>query len=111
MIAARLAQLEGTIDKYGNLADSLKQVDLKPTLVKTNTLLDNLNTTVEKLQSEDGTLGRLMTEDSLYVALQKTVENLDKLLIHFDENPKDFLAPLGRSKKKIDKARVKDQEN
>lgn len=108
---ARMVQLQGTLDKYEDLADSLKMIDVKPTLAKANKLLDSLDSVVVKMNSEEGTIGKLLSSDSLYVDIKKTMEDLDKLLIHFDENPKDFLAPLGRSKKKIEKARAKEQEN
>ena len=56
---------------------------------------------LEALQEEDGSLGKLMNDDSLYRNLNKLLIDLDKLAIHFNEYPKDFMAPLGRKKKKL----------
>jgi phospholipid/cholesterol/gamma-HCH transport system substrate-binding protein len=44
-----------------------------------------------------------MTEDSLYNNLNNLLQNLDSLANHFNENPKHFMAPLGKSRKKIEK--------
>jgi phospholipid/cholesterol/gamma-HCH transport system substrate-binding protein len=44
-----------------------------------------------------------MTEDTLYVNLNKLLVSLDSLAKHFNENPKHFMAPLGKSKKKIER--------
>ena len=42
-----------------------------------------------------------MTEDTLYVNLNKLLLSLDTLAKHFNENPKHFMAPLGKSRDKI----------
>jgi phospholipid/cholesterol/gamma-HCH transport system substrate-binding protein len=42
-----------------------------------------------------------MTEDTLYVNLNKLLLSLDSLAVHLNENPRHFLAPLGKSRKKI----------
>ena len=106
-----LVHLGPTIEKYGVVADSLQAIDLKKTLAATNTLLENMNNTLNKLSDETGTLGRLMQDDSLYVSLNQSLINLDKLLIHMNENPKHFFAPLGKSKKKIEKDLEKQGKN
>jgi phospholipid/cholesterol/gamma-HCH transport system substrate-binding protein len=36
--------------------------------------------------------------------------SLDTLARHFDDNPKHFMAPLGKSKKKIDRDHRKEEE-
>ena len=91
------------LDNYSAVADSLKSLDMKSTIAKVNRAFDNLNKTLTKFNESEGTLGKLIENDSLYNNLNRMVEDLDKLLIHMNENPKDFFAPLGRSKKKIDR--------
>ena len=84
----RLDELETVMGKYGELADTLKSINLNETLAQINLLLKNLNKTT-------GTLGRLMNEDSLYINLNQTLKDLDELLIHMNEDPKHFFAQLG----------------
>jgi len=97
-----------TLDKYGELADSLKSVDLESTLAKTNEALENLNSLLVKVNDSDGTVNKLLTSDSLHTAMVTALQDLDKLLIHINEEPKHFFAPLGKSKKKIEKDRRKE---
>jgi len=99
----RLDEMGTLMAKYGELADTLKSINLNETLAQTNLLLKNLNKTT-------GTLGRLMNEDSLYINLNQTLKDLDELLIHMNEDPKHFFAPLGKKRKKIEKDRKKQEQ-
>jgi phospholipid/cholesterol/gamma-HCH transport system substrate-binding protein len=105
-----MTNLGPVIEKYGVLADSLQTIDLNETLASTNALLENMNKTIQMMNEGSGTLGRLMQDDSLYINLNQSLIDLDKMLIHMNENPKHFFAPLGKSKKKIEKD-LKNQEN
>lgn len=107
-------ELKGTLSKvnpilnnFQSLTDSLKAVELNKTVKSANKALEQLTVAIEHFSTSEGTLGKLINEDSLYVNLNKAVENLDKLLIHFNNNPKHFLSPLGKSKKKIERDRRK----
>lgn len=93
--------LRPMLENMEALSDSLKNSEFKATIASTNQLLQNLNSTLDSLKSEQGTLGRLMSDDSLYNSLNKTMVDLDKLLIHFNNYPKDFMGPLGRKNKKL----------
>lgn len=94
--------LEATIKNLEVFSDSLKDTEFKTTVASTNQLLKNINLTLDSLKNENGTIGRLMTDDSLYNSLNKALVDLDKLLIHFRNHPRDFMAPLGRKNKKLE---------
>jgi phospholipid/cholesterol/gamma-HCH transport system substrate-binding protein len=85
------------------LSDSLKRVELNATLEKTQAALVSLNETMARFKSGDNTVSRLMTEDSLYVNLNRLLVSLDSLANHLNQNPKHFMAPLGKSRKRIEK--------
>jgi phospholipid/cholesterol/gamma-HCH transport system substrate-binding protein len=97
-----LKPLEATMKNLEVASDSLKNVDFNETIQSTNELLANLNVTLDSLQNANGTLGKLMSEDSLYNNLNRTLMNLDKLIIHFNNYPKDFMGPLGKKHKKLE---------
>jgi phospholipid/cholesterol/gamma-HCH transport system substrate-binding protein len=78
-------------------------VELNATLEKTQAALVSLNETMARFKSGDNTVSRLMTEDSLYVNLNRLLVSLDSLANHLNQNPKHFMAPLGKSRKKIEK--------
>jgi phospholipid/cholesterol/gamma-HCH transport system substrate-binding protein len=97
-----LKPLEATMKNLEVFSDSLKDTEFKATVASTNQLLKNINYTLDSLKNENGTIGRLMTDDSLYNSLNKVLVDLDKLLIHFRNHPRDFMAPLGRKNKKLE---------
>jgi phospholipid/cholesterol/gamma-HCH transport system substrate-binding protein len=95
------ANLNGNSDRINNtlenlyiLSDSLKNLPLAETI-------NEIKTTLAKLNSNDGTVGKLMNNDSLYNNLSKTVESLDLLLNDLRKNPKRYLniSVFGRKNK------------
>jgi phospholipid/cholesterol/gamma-HCH transport system substrate-binding protein len=104
-----LAELKPTLQNFRILSDSLKNIRLSGTLNRTEKAIGELNKTLSRLNSGDNTVSKLMTEDSLYVNLNTLVATLDTLANNFNDNPKHFLAPLGKSSKKIARDREKDK--
>jgi phospholipid/cholesterol/gamma-HCH transport system substrate-binding protein len=98
-------------EKYGSLADSLKAIDFNGTLGKVNETVGNLNATILQLKDSEGTLGKLVSDDELYNNLNQAIKALDEVLIHLNENPKHFFAPLGKSRKKIEREQQKNADN
>ncbi|MBL7874554.1 MAG: MCE family protein [Cyclobacteriaceae bacterium] len=105
-----LAELKPTIANFKVLSDSLKRLELNKTVKTATATLNKLNATLDKVGNGNSTMSKLMTEDSLYVNLNKLLLSLDTLAQHFDDNPNHFMAPLGKSKKKIDRDRRKEEE-
>lgn len=105
-----LTDLRPTLANFKTLSDSLKQLQLNQTITKTQQTLTRLNETLGKLSKGDNTMSKLMTEDSLYVNLNRLILSLDSLANHFNDNPKHFMAPLGKSKKRIERDRRREEE-
>ena len=103
------SELKPLITKFNTTADSLNNLELKATFNKMDKLLDELTKTTAAFNNKQSTLGKLMNEDSLYQSLNKTLLDLDTLLININNNPKHFFAPLGKSAKKIQKDRAKQE--
>jgi phospholipid/cholesterol/gamma-HCH transport system substrate-binding protein len=78
-------------------------IQLNGTLVKAQQAIGKLNETLSRLNKGDNTASKLMTEDSLYVNINILLHNLDSLANHFNTNPRHFMAPLGKSRKKIER--------
>jgi phospholipid/cholesterol/gamma-HCH transport system substrate-binding protein len=109
--------LNGTLNELGptlrnlkTISDSLKQLRLNRTLEKTEKALTNISAVLEKLKSGDNSASKLLTDDSLYNNLNKVLVNIDSLATHFNNNPKHFMAPLGKSQKKIEKDKKEARE-
>lgn len=105
-----LTDLRPTLVNFKQFSDSLKNLEINSTLEEAKATIKKLNASLDKLSSGNSTMGRLLTEDSLYVNLNKVLMNLDTLSSNFNSNPKHFLAPLGKSKRKIDRDRKKEEE-
>lgn len=105
-----LHDLKPTLANLKTVSDSLKMIQLNGTLTKAQQSLTRLSETLARLNKGDNTMSKLMTEDTLYVNLNKLLISIDSLAKHFNDNPKDFMAPLGRSKKRIDRDRRKAEE-
>ncbi len=91
-----------TMRVYKNLGDSLASLDLKTTLVKAQTTLTGLADVLDKVNKGEGTLGQLMTNDSLYNNLEDVSKSMDRLMIDMQENPKRYVhfSIFGRKDKK-----------
>jgi phospholipid/cholesterol/gamma-HCH transport system substrate-binding protein len=98
-----LTELKPTLSNFKTLSDSLKMIQLNGTINKAQQSLAKLNETLSQLSKGDNTASKLLTEDSLYVNLNKLLQSVDSLADHFNKNPKHFLAPLGKSQKKIER--------
>lgn len=88
---ATMNTLKPTVKKYGDLADSLKQVDINATLKKANKTFEEITAVMQKMNNGEGTMGQLMTNDSLYKNLESVTRDLDKLLIDMEANPKRYV--------------------
>lgn len=98
-----LTDLKPTLDNFKTLSDSLKRIKLSGTIARLQESLTKLNQTLTTLQSGKNTASKLMTEDTLYVNLNNLLQNLDSLANHFNNNPRHFMAPLGKSRRRIEK--------
>ena len=106
-VSVMLDELKPTLSNFKVISDSLKKMHVNEALMKMQHTLTSLNESLAKLKKHDNTMGRLLTEDSLYVNLNKLLINLNDLSNNFNNNPNQFLAPLGKSAKKIERDRKK----
>jgi phospholipid/cholesterol/gamma-HCH transport system substrate-binding protein len=104
-----LNALQPTLLNLAVITDSLKRVELNKTIAKTQEAITRLNATLDKLTQNDNTAGRLLNDDSLYVNLNQVLLSIDSLAKNFNNNPKHFMSPLGKSSKKIERDRRSEQ--
>jgi len=96
-------KIDPILDNTNEVISGFKGIKLQETLDKTNSLLINLDSTVSQFKTNQGTLGKLMNNDSVYNNLNQLLIDLDKFTNHLNEYPKDFFSPLGRKHKKVKK--------
>lgn len=86
---------KGEIDRLvGNLAsfsDSLAASELTSTINNANRTFAELADAMEKINNGEGTVGKLLKDDSVYNNLNAATDNLDKLFIDIKERPSRYV--------------------
>jgi phospholipid/cholesterol/gamma-HCH transport system substrate-binding protein len=84
-------KINNILTNFSNLSDTLAKSQLKSAVANADATLRELNELMAKINSGQGTLGKLAKNDSLYNNLNKSSEDLDKLLKDLKENPKRYV--------------------
>ncbi|MDO4159843.1 MAG: MlaD family protein [Prevotellaceae bacterium] len=82
---------KNVIDNTTTLTDNLNKIDLAGTMSKVDATLTNVETFTAKLNSNEGTIGLLMRDPSLYYNLNSTMRSADSLLIDLKAHPKRYV--------------------
>lgn len=69
----------------------IKQADLKATVARVDKTVDNVNGLISDVRNEQGTLGQLIYNKSLYNHLDATVISADSLLTDLKAHPKRYV--------------------
>ena len=78
-------------DNANVVAENLNKVDVEQTMRKVNTTLENVEQFTSQLNSNNGSLGLLMRDQSLYNNLNNTMLSADSLLTNLREHPKRYV--------------------
>ncbi len=84
-------KINNIIGNVSNMTDSLAKAQIKDAINNADKSLKELNILLAGINKGQGTLGKLAKNDSLYVNLNKSSEDLDKLLKDLRINPKRYI--------------------
>jgi phospholipid/cholesterol/gamma-HCH transport system substrate-binding protein len=84
-------KIDNILTNFSNLSDTLAKAQLKDAIANADKSLIELNTLLSKINQGQGTLGKLAKNDSLYTNLNKSSEDLDKLLKDLRVNPERYI--------------------
>lgn len=90
-ITYAMSGLKPLTDQYTKLGEKLNNIDIESRLVSMDSLLLGTQSFLDRLNSNDGTLGKLMSDDSLYNTMTQTMADLDSLFIDLRYNPKRYM--------------------
>ena len=82
------AKIDSVVTNVATVTDQFAAADVAASLQQT---LAKLNTTLEKLNSNDGTVGRLLNDNALYDNLAAASANLSTLLADLQAYPKRYV--------------------
>lgn len=85
------ALFESTLQNLNAFSDTLSQLSVTPMLNNIETVSEQLVLTLEKLNSDESSAGRLLNDDELYNAINMLSENLAFLVKDIQNNPKRYL--------------------
>ena len=95
MMDRQLPQLIDTIQLAMNdihrITENLSEADLKATVARADEAITEVKNLVAAANSEQGTLGKLLKDNSLYNDSNHTVNSADSLLIDLKANPKRYV--------------------
>jgi phospholipid/cholesterol/gamma-HCH transport system substrate-binding protein len=94
-LTSALKQTQRNIDRLAinmtEITDTLKQVEVNKLVRDANTAVNELETTIAKLNSNEGSLGRLMNDEQLYRNMNNSTEALNLLLRDIQAYPKRYV--------------------
>lgn len=79
------------LSNLSNVSDTLAKAEIASTINKANDALTNANSILEDINSGKGTIGQLISNDSLYNELESASKNLDLLLEDMRLNPNRYV--------------------
>ncbi len=95
------SNINGILKNVNSLSDSLSHLQLTAMVSNLNKAIADLNQTLTKINTGQGSLGKLVNDDSLYINLNNASANLDKLLVDLKAHPKRYvnISVFGRKEK------------
>lgn len=84
-------QLKPILTNATTFTDSLKVIQLASTIQSLNGTISEVQGLMRDINTGEGTLGKLTSNDSLYNNLNNTAESLNNLLVDFKESPRRYV--------------------
>lgn len=95
LLVGDIPKMTSTFTKAGGnvaqLTDKMNQLDLQATLDSVNQTISSVHRMMEQIQNPNGTLGKLMTDSSVYENLNHTVQSADSLVTDLKAHPKRYV--------------------
>lgn len=82
-----LTTADGVLTNIDTLTQTLNAIDVVTTMAKVDATLQNVQALTAKLNSKEGTVGKFLTDPSIYDHLNSTSAHLDSLIIDLKAHP------------------------
>lgn len=107
-LSTTMKKLGPILENVDQFSDSLTTLDIKSTLNEANSSIATLGNILGKVESDTGTLGKLMNSPELHQNLNATIRDVDYLVTDMQANPKRYIqfSVIG-GKSKDEKAIIK----
>ena len=86
-----ITKLDTTMSDLQQVVTDVKDANLKATVARVDTALDNVNYLIADFRSPNGTVGMLLNDKGLYNHIDSAVVSVDSLLVDLKANPKRYV--------------------
>lgn len=83
--------VDTTIANLNVITTAIKEADVQNTMAKLDSAVTNVNTIIADVKAQDGTVGKLLYDTTLYKHLNATIISADSLLVDIKKNPKRYI--------------------
>ena len=90
-VPAIVNNADTAISNLNAIVADLKSADLKATVARVDTAVNGVNAVIADVRSQEGTLGQLIYNKSLYNHIDATVVSADSLLVDLKAHPKRYV--------------------
>lgn len=98
-LKSTLTNIENISGNLSKITDSIAEADLSKTISNLQETISNFNTILSKIENGEGSIGKMMKDQSLYDNLEGATKELEELLRDIKLHPKRYFRIL--SKKEI----------
>ena len=79
------------MNNFSKMMESLEKTDIAATVKRLQTTLDNFNKLLDGIEQGNGSIGKLMNDDQLYINLTNASKELEELLRDLKLHPKRYV--------------------
>ena len=90
-VPGMVSRTDSVLDNANIMAKNINQIDVAGTMARVDETLADVKKFTEQLNNNQGTLGLLMRDPSLYNNLNSTMRSADSLLIDLKAHPKRYV--------------------
>lgn len=90
-VPALVGNMESMTANFDTVASQLKEADIQQLISRTNATIENANQLLSQMQSEESSVGKLLTTDELHQQLISTIADVDSLINDIKEHPKRYI--------------------
>ncbi len=86
-----LTNIDVMSENFAKLSDSLSQIKIRPLITNMENMIADFEGIANNLKSGQGTAGKLLNDDQVYVNLERTAKQMELLLQDMRLNPKRYV--------------------
>lgn len=83
--------LNNIINNLNNISDTIAVINFSRTINNADTAIANFSNIIQKINEGEGTLSKLINDETLYHELESSAAALKELLIDINENPERYV--------------------